>query len=98
MEEKMSDLMAQWLISQRFSEIAASDEQYRTAFENEKEAYDRFERTLTDEQLEVYNSYAEAKAETEINTTRISYRQGMKDLLSLLRDLWKEENNVEIPD
>lgn len=76
-------------MERHISEAVAKDEKFKAARQHEQEAHDRLEKTLTGEQLQLFNHFISAASETNANTRRIHYQQGMKDLFSLIKSLLK---------
>lgn len=72
---------------EHISEIMEQDEEFRAARQHEREVHDRFEKTLTDEQLQLFNDFISAATETNANVERINYQQGMRDMFALIKDL-----------
>lgn len=87
MENDILEILTQYLTEERIGRIVENDEEYNAARIHEQEVHDKFESTLTDEQIEAFNNFISAASETEANVERIYYQQGMKDMFSLLKAL-----------
>ena len=87
MDNEVLEIFTHYLTENRLNKIIEQDEEYQAAKCHEKEAHDRFERTLTEKQNELFNNFIVAASETEANIERINYQQGMKDLFALLKSL-----------
>lgn len=87
MDNEVLEMFTHYLTEARLNKIVEQDEEYQAAKWHEIEAHDRFERTLTEEQNELFNNFIVAASETEANIERINYQQGMKDLFTLLKSL-----------
>lgn len=86
-ENDILELLTQYLTEERLGRIVEQDEEYNAARIHEQEVHDKFESTLTDEQIELFNDFITAASETEANLERINYQQGMKDIFSLFKAL-----------
>jgi len=87
MENEVLELMTQCLAEDRLQKLVIRDEEYQAASIREREVHDGFERTLSPEQKELYDSFIMAASETQMNLVRIVYQQGMRDLYNLLQSL-----------
>lgn len=74
---------------EHISDVLEQDEEFRAARQHEREIHDRFEQTLTSEQLKLFNDFISAASETNANVERVNYQQGMKDMFSLIKSLLK---------
>lgn len=88
MDDLLLDVITQFM-GEHISEVMEQDEEFRAARQHEREIHDRFERTLTSEQVEMFNDFLVAASETNGNVERINYQQGMKDMFSLIKSLSK---------
>lgn len=75
--------------AEHMSDILEQDEEYRAARLHEKKIHDQFEKTLTSEQVKMFDNFISATTETNANVERVFYQQGMKDLSSLFKSLSK---------
>lgn len=73
--------------AEHMSDILEQDEEHRAARLHETEVHDRFEKTLTNEQIQLFNNFISAASETTANIERIFYQQGMKDMFALFKAL-----------
>ena len=61
------------------------DDGYRAALEREKEAAERLKETLTEEQMAMVEQYHIAISATMGICELLAYKQGMKDMASILK-------------
>ena len=87
MKNEVIELLTQYLTEERLSKIIAQNEEYKSALVTEIEVHDKFEKTLSDEQKELFNEFISASSDTEAQIEKLNYQQGMKDLFSLLKAL-----------
>lgn len=87
MKNEVIEILTQYLTEERLSRIIAQNEEYNTALVTEIEVHDKFEKTLSDEQKELFNEFISASSDTEAQIEKLNYQQGMKDLFSLLKAL-----------
>lgn len=87
MKNEVIEILTQYLTEERLSKIIAQNEEYNTALVTEIEVHDKFEKTLSDEQKELFNEFISASSDTEAQIEKLNYQQGMKDLFSLLKAL-----------
>ena len=66
-------------------EIYWRDDGYREAIEREKEAAERLKETLTEEQMAMVEQYHIAISATMGICELLAYKQGMKDMVSILK-------------
>lgn len=88
MDDSLLDVFTQFM-EEHISEIIEQDEEFRAARQHEREIHDRFEKSLTSEQIEMFNDFIAAASEANANIERINYQQGMKDMFSLIKSLSK---------
>lgn len=74
---------------EHISEVLEQDEELRTAQLYEREIHDQFEKTLTSEQVQLFQDFISAATRTNANIERINYQQGMKDMFKLIKALSK---------
>ena len=72
-------------IVERLGEVYWRDNGYRAALEREKEAAERLKETLTEEQMAMVEQYHSAISATMGICELLAYRQGMKDMASILK-------------
>ena len=72
-------------IVERLGEIYWRDDGYREAIEREKEAAERLKETLTEEQMAMVEQYHAAISFTMGICELLAYKQGMKDMASILK-------------
>ena len=87
MNNDMLEMLTHYLTEDRLNQIIEQDKEYQVARLHEREVHDRFEKTLTEEQAQLFNDFTIAASETEANIERIYYQQGMKDLFALFKVL-----------
>ena len=87
----MNDLleMLTQFTEEYISDVLEQDEELRAARLHETEKHDQFEKTLTSEQLQLFDDFLSAASETTANIERIFYQQGMKDMFALFKALSK---------
>lgn len=74
-------------IVDRLAEIYAKDEEYQKRLKEEDLIYQKLLEELTDEQAEELKQYFIAVSSTAARKETLTYAQGMKDLLALLKTL-----------
>lgn len=72
-------------IMERLGEIYWRDGGYREAFEKEKELAERLKEIFTGEQMAMVEEYNTAISSTMGICELLAYRQGMKDMASILK-------------
>lgn len=87
MENEILNILTQYLSEERMGKIIANDEKYQAAKIHEIEVYDKFNSTLSEEQIKLFNDFISASVESEANIQRINYQQGMKDMFALIKSL-----------
>lgn len=84
------DIMEQLLnpfVVDRLAEIYTKDEEYQNRLKEEDLIYQKLLDKLTDEQAEELEQYFVATTATAARKETLTYTQGMKDLLALLKAL-----------
>lgn len=84
------ELMKQLLnpyITERLGEVYRKDEEYQKRLKTEDLIYESLSGKLTDEQVEQLEEYFAAANATAARKEILTYIQGMKDLLALLKAL-----------
>ena len=72
-------------IMERLGKIYWQNDSYRAAFEKEKELAERLRETFTVEQMDVVEEYYTAISSTMGICELLAYKQGMKDMASILK-------------
>ena len=72
-------------IVERLGEVYWRDNGYREAFEKEKEPAERLKEIFTEEQMAMVEQYHSAISATMGICELLAYRQGMKDMVSILK-------------
>lgn len=72
-------------IVERLGEVYWRDDGYRAAFEKEKELANRVRETFSGEQMDIVEQYHIAISATMGICELLAYRQGMKDMVSILK-------------
>ena len=72
-------------IVERLGEVYWRDDGYRAAFEKEKELANRVRETFSGEQMDIVKEYHSAISATMGICELLAYRQGMKDMASILK-------------
>ena len=72
-------------IVERLGEVYWRDDGYRAAFEKEKELANRVRETFSGEQMDIVEEYHSAISATMGICELLAYRQGMKDMVSILK-------------
>lgn len=72
-------------IIERLGEIYWQDDSYRAAIEKEKELAERLKEALTGEQMAIVEEYHTAISSTMGICELLAYRQGLKDMASILK-------------
>lgn len=72
-------------IMERLGEIYWGDDGYREALEREKEAAECLKETLTEEQMDMVEQYHIDISSTMGICELLAYKQGMKDMASILK-------------
>lgn len=84
------DIMEQLLnpfVVDRLADIYTKDEEYQNRLKEEDLIYQKLLDKLTDEQAEELEQYFVATTTTAARKEMLTYTQGMKDLLALLKSL-----------
>lgn len=93
-KDEMINLLTEYSTNERISEFIMNNEEYKAAFKREEEQYSKFDKTLTDEQKELLNSFTAASAESEALSLKFTYQQGLKDMFNLIMSLQDKRNEV----
>ena len=75
------------LVIDRLAEVYTKDEEYQKRLKNEEMIYQKLLNELADKQAEELEQYFEAITATAARKETLTYTQGMKDLLALLKNL-----------
>lgn len=89
MSDSILEMVTQQLMEIRLEEIINKDAKYGQAVQAETELYERFAEKLSEWQREEFEKYWIASSESAVIREKLSYQQGMKDLMALLRGLGK---------
>ncbi len=84
----MEQLLNPFIVN-RLAEVYKKDEDYQNLLKKERGIYQKLSDELSDEQAEELLQYFEAANSTEARKETLTYIQGMKDLLALLKNLSK---------
>lgn len=90
---KEQDFMEQLLnpfVTDRLAEVYANDSEYQNLIKEEDLIYQKLSDELPDEQADELERYFEAVSSTSSRKETLTYVQGMKDLLTLLKSLSKK--------
>lgn len=87
MDKHVLDIIIENLTNERLDEIVRSVEEYRQAEEETDKTISVLEGMLDKEQNKALDRYLSAENHRAAVYTEISYKQGMKDLVSLVRAL-----------
>ncbi len=92
-KDEIIDLLTEYSTNERLSKLVMKNEEYKSALKYEEEQYGIFDKTLTDEQKVLLNSFAEANAKTTAIYLKFTYQQGLKDMFNLNESL---QNDVKL--
>ena len=81
------DLIIELILSERLGEELQKDTQYKAAIAEEHRLYELLDSSLDEEQQNILKDYFNAVNATLSIVEGLTYKQGMKDLLSLFRSL-----------
>lgn len=84
MEKKILEAFQPNII-ERLGKVYWRDNSYRAAFEKEKEVAKRLRETFTEEQMAMVEQYYTAISSTMGICELLAYKQGMKDMASILQ-------------
>lgn len=87
MGESVLSLITQALLDGRMSELLHQNEDYQEAKQDEDKMYDLLMSDLTDLQKKRADAFIDAVTWTATLGEKYAYQQGMKDFLSLLKNL-----------
>ena len=91
MKNEILEVLTQSLSDERLDRITRRDESYQTAFQEEIEAHDSLEATLSGEQRSLLDDFVSAASKRTAALEKIHYQQGMKDLFDLFQTLAAKE-------
>lgn len=83
-KDEVIDILTEYSTNDRLSKFLMQNEKYKTALKNEEKQYNNFDKTLTDEQKALLDSFSSASAATTAFTKKIVYQQGFKICLICL--------------
>ena len=95
MEEIVLEIITQELTEDRMSEILHQHKDYQEAKQDEDKLYDLLMGDLTDVQKMRVDAFIDAATWTATLGEKYAYQQGMKDFLSLLKALSKNERCMQ---
>jgi hypothetical protein len=95
MEEIVLEIITQALTEDRMSEILHQHKDYQEAKQDEDKLYDLLMGDLTDVQKKRVDAFIDAATWTATLGEKYAYQQGMKDFLSLLKALSKNERCMQ---
>lgn len=84
MDKQVLEIIMENLMNERLDDIVGSSEKYKQAEQEVDRVMNSLENMLDQEQQNILDSYLCAENHRSAVYAEISYRQGMKDLLSLL--------------
>lgn len=87
MSDNILELITQQMTEMRLEEIIHKDAKYKQAVQIEIALYECFVENLSEWQREKFEKYWIASSESALIREKLSYQQGMKDLLALLKSL-----------
>lgn len=87
MDKQVLDIITENLTNERLDEIVRGVEEYRQAEQEADKTIDILEGMLVQGQQRVLDIYLSAENHRASVYSKISYRQGMKDILTLLVSL-----------
>lgn len=87
MEKKVLEMVTQCLMEMRMHDFLQENDDYKRAVEEEVQLYERFLGTLSEGQREEFEKFLVVSNESALICEKLSYQQGMKDLMALFREL-----------
>lgn len=87
MKNEILEMVTQYLTEMRLHEIFKEKDEYRRVVEEEVELYEKFLANLSEWQKEEFENFLVAANESAMVCEKLSYQQGMKDLMLLLNEL-----------
>lgn len=87
MDEEVLELITQKLTDMRLNEIIHKNVTYIQALQDEIDLYEQFVRNLSEWQKEGFEKYWVASSESALIREKLSYQQGMKDLMAFLQSI-----------
>ena len=87
MKNEILEMVTQCLTEMRLHEILQENDEYRRVVEEEVELYEKFLANLSELQKEEFENFLVAANESVMVCEKLSYQQGMKDLMQILKSL-----------
>ena len=87
MRNEILEVLTQSLAEERLDRIKMHDKSYQMALDQEIEAHDSLEVTLSEEQTGLLDEFVSATSKKAAALERIHYQQGLKDLYNLFQSL-----------
>lgn len=87
LSNEVLELITQQLTEIRLDDIVHKNVEYRRAAQEEMALYEHFTQNLSEWQREEFENFLIAMNESALICTKLSYQQGMKDLMALLKSL-----------
>lgn len=87
LKEDFLEQLVNSFVVDRLADVYAKDKEYQKRLKDEDLIYQKLLDELTEEQAEELEQYFVATAATAARKETLTYTQGMKDLLALLRTL-----------
>ena len=84
MDKRVLEIITENLMNERLDSIVQNNEEYRQAEQETDKAICVLEGMLSQEQQKALDDYLSAENHRSTVYTEISYKQGMKDILTLL--------------
>lgn len=81
------DTITELLLTERLGEELQKSKQYKAAIAEEKRLYELLNNSLNEEQQNMLKDYFDSANTTSSLVESFVYKQGMRDLLSLLKSL-----------
>ena len=88
-QDFMEQLLNPFLVD-RLAQVYVDDEEYQNLLKAENLIYQKLSDELPDEQMEELERFFEASSSTSSRKETLTYIQGMKDMLTLLKILSKK--------
>lgn len=86
-KNEILEMVTQCLTETHLHKVLQENDEYRRAVEEEVELYEGFLANLSEWQKEEFEHFLVAANESAMICERLSYQQGMKDLMVLLNSL-----------
>lgn len=87
MKNEILEMVTQCLVEMRLHDLLQENDDYRRAVQEEVELYERFLGNLSEWQKEEFENFLTVSNESAVICEKLSYQQGMKDLMKLLKNL-----------